>query len=217
MFSVVCVLVSRLIAVISFLCALVASALATPQQAGPAISKDRIYVQTVQRGSMPLREVVGGPVTSLTPARVTVSLCSRQTGLVKIGQPSSVQLHPPEVTRGKVGHLMRNSDGTVSAELYLDSALPAGTSVGDGAAGSIEVDGDAPDVVFVGRAADARPNTASTIFRVDADGTHARRVPVKYGRQSGVLIEVLSGLSPGDKVIVSDMSPYAGLDRVTLK
>jgi HlyD family secretion protein len=48
--------------------------------------------------------------------------------------------------------------------------------------------------------------SASTIFVVEPDGAYAKRVAVKYGRQSGALMEILSGLSPGDRVIIADMS-----------
>ena len=217
MFSVMCVLVGRLLTLFSFVCALIAGALQHPKQAEPSITRDAISVHTVERGDMPLREIVAGSVASVQPPRVTVSLSSRQVGVIKIGQPCSVQLHPPTVTAGKVGRLMRNSAGAVSAELYLDEAIPQGTAIGDLAPGLIEIGDTAHDIVFFARSADARPNSDSTIFRLDPDGQHATRVAVKYGRQSGALMEILAGLSPGDKVIVSDMSPYAGVDRVTLK
>jgi multidrug efflux pump subunit AcrA (membrane-fusion protein) len=52
---------------------------------------------------------------------------------------------------------------------------------------------------------------------LEPDGQHARRVVVEYGRQSGSFIEIVTGLSEGDRVIVTDMSRWAGHDRVRLK
>ena len=43
------------------------------------------------------------------------------------------------------------------------------------------------------------------------------RVKVKFGRASVNTIQILSGLEPGDKVIVSDTSAFKGYDRITLK
>jgi HlyD family secretion protein len=40
------------------------------------------------------------------------------------------------------------------------------------------------------------------------------RVNVKFGRSSVSIIEVLDGLKEGDKIILSDMSPYDNADRV---
>jgi multidrug efflux pump subunit AcrA (membrane-fusion protein) len=72
-------------------------------------------------------------------------------------------------------------------------------------------------VLFFGRPADVRPQSTSSAFVLEPDGQHARRVVVEYGRQSGSFIEIVTGLSEGDRVIVTDMSRWAGHDRVRLK
>jgi HlyD family secretion protein len=55
------------------------------------------------------------------------------------------------------------------------------------------------------------------LFKLDPDGKHATRVPVKLGRTSVNSIQVLQGLAVGDKVIVSDMSNWDDVERVKLK
>ena len=52
---------------------------------------------------------------------------------------------------------------------------------------------------------------------LELDGQHAKRVSVTYGRLSGSQLEILSGLAPGDRVIVTDLPAVAGRDRVVLK
>jgi HlyD family secretion protein len=42
-------------------------------------------------------------------------------------------------------------------------------------------------------------------------------VTVRLGRGSASTVEVLSGLNPGDVVILTDMSEFEGNDRVRLK
>ena len=55
------------------------------------------------------------------------------------------------------------------------------------------------------------------IFKlIDGDGD-AVRTSVKLGRDSVNTIEVLQGLSVGDKVILSDMSAWDSFDRVRLR
>jgi HlyD family secretion protein len=76
--------------------------------------------------------------------------------------------------------------------------------------------GSVPNVVYVGRPVIAKPNSDASIFRLDPDGQHATRVPVHFGQISVNTIEVKSGLQPGDRVIVSDMTPYQTLDRITV-
>ena len=72
-------------------------------------------------------------------------------------------------------------------------------------------------LVYFERPASARPNSTSTIFVLEPDSQHAKRVSVTYGRMSGSQLEILSGLAPGDRVIVTDLPGVAGRDRVVLK
>jgi len=45
----------------------------------------------------------------------------------------------------------------------------------------------------------------------------ATRVSVKFGKSAVTAVEVLEGLNLGDKVIISDMSGYAGVNTIRLK
>src|SRR5258708_2130311 len=107
-------------------------------------------------------------------------------------------------------------NGTITAELELADALPEGTSIGAKIGGLIG-GGAAKNVWFFGRPADARPPSTGRGVVLGADREHGRRVVVEYGRQSGSLIEILRGLSEGDRVIVTDMSRWADHDRIRLK
>ena len=49
------------------------------------------------------------------------------------------------------------------------------------------------------------------------DGSEAFRVQVKVGRLSVRDVEILEGLDPGDRVILSDMSRWENVERVRLK
>ena len=73
------------------------------------------------------------------------------------------------------------------------------------------------DVLFVGRPASGHEHSQVSLFRMDADGTHASRTTVMLGRTSVNTVEVLEGLTAGDRVILSDMSAWDGVDRVRLR
>jgi multidrug efflux pump subunit AcrA (membrane-fusion protein) len=190
---------------------------AIAQQPEPTIAKDSLSVHRVERGVMPLREMAEGSISSIAPPRATVIVSAQQQARLRIGQTSSIQIAPPAVLAGKVRRINQSaSNGTITAELELVDALPEGTSIGAKIGALIEV-GVATDVLFFGRPADTRPHSTSSVFVLEPDGEHARRVVVEYGRPSGSLIEILKGLSEGDRVIVTDMSRWAGHDRVRLK
>ena len=102
-----------------------------------------------------------------------------------------------------------------SCEVEFADVLLQGAVTGVKVRGLITVD-ELKDVVFLGRPAGSRPNTTDTIFVLEGT-SHARRVTVQYGAMSGPLIQVLHGLAPGDKVIVTDMSKWADIPRVRLE
>jgi len=68
----------------------------------------------------------------------------------------------------------------------------------------------------VGRPAYGQANSTVGLFKLVEGGGYAVRVNVQLGRTSVNSVEVLSGLKPGDVVILSDMSRYDAVDRVKL-
>lgn len=73
------------------------------------------------------------------------------------------------------------------------------------------------DVLQVDRPALGNKNSLLSLFKVDADGKGATRVPVKVGRASVNEIQVLEGLKAGDTVILSHMSHWDNDDRIRLE
>lgn len=198
-------------------CVLITAIPAVRQQPEPTVAKDALWITRVERGTMPLRVAATGSVSSILPPRATIPLSPEQLATVRTGQTCSIQLAGAKAISGRVGRVIPNDrQGTVAAEIELAQPLPKGTTIGTRVSGLIEV-GTVNDVVYVERPDDSRPNTTASLFVVEADNEHAKRVAVKYGRQSGPLIEIVSGLSPGDRAIVSDMRAWAGYERVRMK
>ena len=54
------------------------------------------------------------------------------------------------------------------------------------------------------------------VFVIDADGQTARRRTVQLGRRNPNMIEVISGLVPNDKVIVSSYANFIDVDRLLI-
>lgn len=135
---------------------------------------------------------------------------------VAIGQPVSID------TRNGLasGRVMRIDpavqNGTVTVEVALEGALPKGARADLSVDGTIEIE-RLTDVLYVGRPAYGQAESTVGLFRLDPDGEHASRVQVKLGRSSVNTIEVLAGLKPGDKVIISDVSQWDAQDRLRIK
>ncbi len=118
------------------------------------------------------------------------------------------------------GHVMRVDpsvqSGTVTVEVALDGTLPRGARPDLSVDGTIEIE-RLNDVLHVGRPAYGQGESTVGLFKLDADGNYATRVPVKLGVSSVTTIQVLSGLKAGDRVITSDMSQWDNVERVKLK
>jgi len=134
---------------------------------------------------------------------------------VLLGQLASVD------TRNGIveGHVERIDpaviNGTVTVDVKLEGELPKGARPDLSVEGTIEIE-DLKDVVYMGRPAFGQPNSKIGIFKLDEDGNGATRVQVELGRSSVNTVEVVEGLKPGDRVVLSDMSTWDAFNRIRL-
>ncbi len=165
------------------------------------------------------RVAAGTPLAKVVqPTRLKAQLKIPETQAkdVLIGQQAAID------TRNGIipGHVMRVDpsvvEGSVTVDVKLDAALPLGARPDLSVEGTIEIENLA-DVVYVGRPAFGQPNSIVGIFKLDEAGTGASRMQVKLGRASVNSVEILSGLQPGDKVILSDMSQWDAFNRIRLE
>ena len=75
---------------------------------------------------------------------------------------------------------------------------------------------DSRDTLLVERPVGAREGAKSSVFVLGEDGV-LLRVPVEYGRVSASLIQIVSGVSPGDRIIVSNMREWDAFERLRLR
>ncbi|MBA3893120.1 MAG: HlyD family efflux transporter periplasmic adaptor subunit [Gemmatimonadales bacterium] len=132
---------------------------------------------------------------------------------VAIGQPAAIDTRNG-IVKGKVYRIdPAVQNGTVTVDVSLEGEMPRGARPDLSVDGTIQVE-RLDDVLHVGRPAYGQANSAVGLFRLTPDGAEASRVNVRLGRTSVNTVEILGGLQPGDKVIISDMSRWDGHDRV---
>jgi HlyD family secretion protein len=107
-------------------------------------------------------------------------------------------------------------NGTVTVEVALEGELPRGARPDLSVDGTIEIE-RLIDVMYVGRPAYGQAESTVGLFKLEPDGKTASRANVRLGRASVNTIQVMQGLSVGDKVIISDMSAYDNTNKVRLK
>jgi beta-lactamase regulating signal transducer with metallopeptidase domain len=186
------------------------------EQSQPVVSLDTIWLDTVKQGDMKLQVRALGRLTSARTAALDVG--EKQTQDVRQGQPAAIAFkNRKEIVTGKVAAVHPEvANGTRSVDVAMDDALPSGVNQQETVDGIITV-GALTNVVQVGRPVSGQPNSRVMLFKVEPDGRSAKKVPVQLGAASVNLVEIKSGLQPGDKVIISDMSKYDGVDTVVLR
>ncbi|HET9417964.1 MAG TPA: HlyD family efflux transporter periplasmic adaptor subunit [Chthoniobacterales bacterium] len=160
------------------------------------------------------------------------------TNLARVADPTSLkaQLKIPETQAKDIqldeqavidtrngtvkGHVTRVDSaveqGTVTVDVAFDETLPKGARPDLSVDGIVELE-RLDNVTYVGRPTFGQENTTVGIFKLVTGSNDAVRTSVKLGRSSATAIEVLSGLKPGDQVILSDTSAWSESQRVRLK
>lgn len=151
------------------------------------------------------------------PARLKaeIRVAETQAKDIQIGQLATVDTRNG-VVEGKVGRIDPSvQNGTVTVDVLIPGDLPKGARPDLSVDGTIELE-RLTEVVFVGRPAFGQERSTVGIFKLDPEGRYATRIPVKLGRSSVNTIEIVDGLRPGDRVILSDMSQWDTNDRIKL-
>lgn len=108
------------------------------------------------------------------------------------------------------------TNGTVTVDVSLTGPLLRGAVPDQSVDGTVQLE-RLENVLYVGRPSLGQEQSTVGLFRVTSDAGDAARVQVKLGRSSVNAIEVMSGLSEGDRVVLSDMSAWDAYDRVRLR
>ena len=106
-------------------------------------------------------------------------------------------------------------DGAFSVDLAFVGAAPEGIIPGQGMRGRLSLGADEIKTTLQAGAFLERSG-GDWVFVLDPGQRAARRHTVKIGRRNAEQVEVLSGLSPGDEVIISDYTGFEEIDRVEL-
>jgi HlyD family secretion protein len=148
--------------------------------------------------------------------KAEIKVAETQARDIQIGQRAEIDTRHGFI-QGRVVRIDPSvQNGTRTVDVSLDGELPRG------AVPDLSVDGkiileQLDDVMYVGRPAFGADQAVVMLFKKDPDGAGARRVQVRLGRTSVNTVEVVEGLSVGDKVILSDMSAWDAFDRVRLR
>jgi beta-lactamase regulating signal transducer with metallopeptidase domain len=185
-------------------------------QSKPVVELQTVWQDTVKQGDLKLEVAGSGRLTSDHTAAIKIAETHIED--VRQGEPAIIGFrNRKETVGGKVAVVHPEvANGIVTVDVVMDDALPPGINLEEPVDGIITV-GALTNVVYVGRPVFGRSNSQVMLFKLEPDGHSAKKVPVQLGAASVNRIEIKSGLQPGDKVILNDMSKYDGVAAIVLR
>jgi HlyD family secretion protein len=158
-------------------------------------------------------------VASLKSLKATLQVPASEAGEVAVGQTVNLQL-ATDVAQDLPGRVIRVSpavtNGSVDVDVLPQGSLPDDVRPNLAVTGNIHI-ANIRQATYIQRPAYAGPDSRMTLYRLIDDGRAAVADPVRFGAASDQYIQVVSGLEPGERVIVSDTSAFAGKPRIVIR
>lgn len=147
--------------------------------------------------------------------KAELKIAETQIKDVQVGEKAEIDMRNG-IIKGYVSRMdPAAQQGTFTVDVALEGDLPAGAAPDLTVEGTIELE-RLNDVTYISRPAFGQPQSMIKMFKVDEDGKNASRVLVKLGRSSVNAMEIVEGLQPGDRVIISDTTSLDAFDRIRL-
>lgn len=152
----------------------------------------------------------------MEPFKLHASLGEYHIDKVIVGQPATVKaddclyaLH--------VSHIVPEvKERTFAIDLLFNDSIPSGARIGKSYQARLELSSAEP-AVTIPKGNFYSFTGGQWIFRLDADGHTATRIPIIIGRQNPVSYEVIEGLQPGDRVVTSGYDRFGDAARIVIK
>jgi len=171
---------------------------------------------TLQPGQWVNAGTTLGRVVQPGKLKAVLRIGDTQAKDVAIGQPALIDTRNG-IVQGRVSRMDPASQGgTVTVDVAIDGSLPSGARPDLNVDGTIQLE-RLNNIVFTGRPTFAQDNGVVGLFRLDADAATATRVQVRLGRVSANAVEIIQGLQPGDRVILSELQLPDNTQRIRIK
>lgn len=106
-------------------------------------------------------------------------------------------------------------NGNVQVDVIFTEDLPRDARPDLTVNGEIKIT-EIENTLYVNRPLFAQSQSSASLYKVSAAGNFAERTPVKFGQGSVNKIQILQGLSAGEKIIISDSSAWESYSKVRM-
>lgn len=150
-----------------------------------------------------------GEITAETGNKLSAGIDEYYLGRLRKDQTASVRIGDNDWTLRVTRVYPQVKDGTFTVDLAFDGAVPDGLLPGQAVQGKLALGSDTAGITLPAGAFLERTG-GDWIFVLAENGESAGRRRIRIGRRNAEQVEILEGLRPGERVIVSD---YTNLDR----
>ncbi len=180
----------------------------------------RIEDRMIQRGELISPGMPVARLVNTSRVRVLVGIPERYSGEIVEGSPVVVRLgssgHTVESEISYAGNVIDPETRTYTAEVEISNSdqLFKPDMIADVRVKRSTIE----NAMIIPRTAVLRSETGINVFRVTEQDGHpvANLVDVETGRASGALVEIVSGIEPGDEIVISGMINLNEGDRLNI-
>ncbi len=164
-------------------------------------------------GQSKAQGAVLGQVDSLDHFKLTAQVDEFYLGRVALGQAAlfTIEGHALKANISKI--YPQIASGTFKVDFHFVGLTPEGIHTGQAIDIKLEL-GGAASALMLPNGPFYQETGGHWAFVVAPDGKHATRRNLRLGRRNPEYVEVLEGLSPGERVIVSGYEAFQKVDRI---
>ncbi|HWF64482.1 MAG TPA: HlyD family efflux transporter periplasmic adaptor subunit [Rhizomicrobium sp.] len=154
-----------------------------------------------------------GQVNSADRFKLTAQVDEFYLGRVNLGQETLFSANGENFKAQVAKVYPQVTNGTFKVDFHFVGTAPTGIHVGQAIDLRVEL-GGASEALMLPNGPFYQDTGGNWVFVVAPAGRSAIKRNVRMGRKNPQFVEVLDGLSPGEKVIVSGYEAYQKMDRV---
>lgn len=148
--------------------------------------------------------------------KVHTSLSEYYIDRITTGLPAHIQYQDDKFPLRISKVVPEVSDRSFPCDLVFTGKKPSNIRLGKSYRVQIEL-GKPETAVIIPRGDFYQATSGRWIYRLSPDGKTARKVDIEIGRQNPQQYEILSGLKPGDRVLISGYDKFGEIEELVIK
>ncbi len=157
-----------------------------------------------------------GEIKVLTEYKVHTSLSEYYIDRITTGLPAHINYQDKKYEMRISKVVPEVKDRNFACDLVFTGDKPSNIRLGKSYRVQIEL-GKPETALTIPRGDFYQATSGRWIYRLSPDGKTARKVDIEIGRQNPQQYEILSGLKPGDRVIISGYDKFGEIEELVIK